>query len=220
MDMHVDAMNPGTRRPAGHFAAWVESMKRVLRNEAEADVPCDGCTGCCISSYAIALRPSDAVALAQVPARHLRLPIDGGLAFMGYRDDGTCPMLEGNSCTIYRDRPRTCRDYDCRIYAATGLAPDGDRPVIQSRVAEWQFEYCSHDERGQHQAMVRAARFIQDHAALFPAALKAHVASAAAVLAFKAWEEFTQEKGDGSSDPSPDSLIRRVLEAVRRFDEA
>jgi Fe-S-cluster containining protein len=158
------------------------------------------------------------VALAEVPARHLRLPVNGGLAFMGYRDDGTCPMLISGRCTIYRDRPQTCRDYDCRIYAATGLQPDGDRPMIQSRVLEWHFEFRSDAEREQREAMARAARFIVRHASLFPVALQAHVASAAAVLAFKAWDEFTNEKGDGSADLSPDSRIRLVLEALRRFD--
>lgn len=193
-------------------------MRRVLRGEADADVPCDGCTGCCISSYAIALRPTDAVALERVPARHLRLPVDGGLAFMGYREDGTCPMLQAGRCTIYGDRPRTCRDYDCRIYSATGQMPDGDRPVIQARVHEWQFDFSGEAERRQQQAMVRAAGFIREHAALFPPAARAHVASAAAVLAFKSWTEFRNEKGDGSVDPSPVERVGRVLEAARRFD--
>jgi Fe-S-cluster containining protein len=194
-------------------------MRRVLKGEADADVPCDGCTGCCISSYAIALRPTDVAALECVPAQHLRLPVDGGFAFMGYREDGTCPMLQAGRCMIYDDRPRTCRDYDCRIYTATGQVPDGNRPVIHSRVQEWQFEFGSDAERHQQQAMARAATFIREHAGLFPPTAQAHVASSAAVLAFKSWKEFADEKGDGSADPSPERKVRRVLEAARRFDQ-
>jgi Fe-S-cluster containining protein len=193
-------------------------MQAVLKGESDADVPCDGCTGCCVSSYAIALRPDDKVALAAVPARHLRLPVNGGLALMGYRADGSCPMLEAGRCTIYADRPQTCRDYDCRIYAATGLSPDGSRPVIEERVREWRFDFTTEEEAGQHEALHRAARFIHEHGPLFPAASKVHSAVAVAVFAVKAWPLFLHEKGDGSADPSPGEMARRVLEAASAFD--
>lgn len=193
-------------------------MRSVLKGRRNADVPCDGCVGCCVSSYAIALRPADKVALSAVPARHLRLPVTGGLAMMGYREDGTCPMLETGRCTIYADRPQTCRDYDCRIYAATGLMPDGQRPVIQERVREWRFEYLREEEAEQREALVRAAAFIREHAALFPPAARAQSAAAAAVLAVKAWPLFVNKKGDGPKDLSPLELTGRVLEAARAFD--
>jgi len=193
-------------------------MRSVLKGERVADVPCDGCVGCCVSSYAIALRPADQVALSAVPARHLRLPVNGGLAHMGYREDGSCPMLEAGRCTIYADRPQTCRDYDCRIYAATGLLPDGQRPVILERVQEWRFEYPTELENEQREALCRAAQFIRQHAPLFPPFAKAHSAAAAAVLAVKVWPLFAHEKGDGPGDPPPAEQVRRVLEAARAFD--
>jgi uncharacterized protein len=206
------------RRPAGSFGAWLAAMSSVLKGERDADVPCDGCVGCCVSFYAIALRPEDAVALAAVPARHLRLPVDGRLALMGFREDGTCPMLEAGRCSIYADRPRTCRDYDCRIYAATGLLPDGRRPVIAERVREWRFEFSSKEEDEQFAALRRAARFILDHADRFPPASKANSAAAAAVLAVKSWPLFAHEEGDGSAEPSPEQQVERVLAAARAFD--
>jgi Fe-S-cluster containining protein len=112
-------------RPAGAFGAWLTAMIGVLREERSAEVPCDGCVGCCVSSYPIPLRPTDQVALAEVPVRFLRLPVHAGNATMGFHEDGSCPMLAAGRCTIYADRPQTCRDYDCRIYAAAGLVPDG-----------------------------------------------------------------------------------------------
>jgi hypothetical protein len=176
-----------------------------------------------VSSYAIALRPADRVALAAVPARYLHLPVDGRLAHMNYREDGTCPMLEARRCTIYADRPQTCRDYDCRIYAATGLLPDGDRPVIRDRVLEWRFDLPTERDTAQRVALQRAARFISDHAALFPSALRPNSAAAMAVLAVKVWPLFTNdgatnEKGDEPEDPSPDERVKRVLEAAHAFD--
>ncbi len=204
-------------------------MRAVLMGEQVADVPCDGCVGCCVSSYDIPLRPTDKSALAVVPASHLRLPVDGSLARMTHRDDGTCPMLEANLCSIYADRPQTCRDYDCRIYAATGLLPDGERPVIRDRVLQWRFRFDSEAEAAQYAALCRAARFIREHAALFPASARAGSAVAAAVLAVKTWPLFvrdaparrgesTNEKGGGPEDPPPPEQVKRVLEAARAFD--
>ncbi len=210
-------------KPAGAFGAWLDAMQAVLRGEQDADVPCDGCVGCCISSYPIPLRPDDRVALAQVPDRYLQLPVGPGAARMGYRDDGSCPMLLNSQCTIYADRPRTCRDYDCRIYAATDLIPDGNRPVILERVREWRFDFLSREEQTRAEALRRAAHFIRSNAQLFPAGMRAHSATAIAVLAVKVWPLFiaeagANEKGDGPEDPSPMEQARRVQEAARAFD--
>lgn len=210
-------------KPAGAFGAWLDAMQAVLRGQQDADVPCDGCVGCCVSSYPIPLRPDDRVALANVPDRYLQLPVGPGTARMGYREDGSCPMLRASQCTIYADRPRTCRDYDCRIYAATNLLPDGDRPVIQERVREWRFDFTSLAERTNSEALQRAAHFIRSNAELFPPGLRAHSAAVAAVLAVKVWPLFVtgtaaKEKGDGPEDPSPLEQAGRVLQAARAFD--
>jgi uncharacterized protein len=216
-------MTTNTHRPAGHFGTWLREMRAVLKGEQHADVPCDGCVGCCVSSYAIPLRPADQVALEAVPGRYLRIPVGGGLAQMQHRQDGTCPMLEVGRCTIYADRPQTCRDYDCRIYTATGLVPDGERPVIRERVLQWRFDFLNREELAQHDALHRAAGFIREHAAQFPPAMRADSAAAAAVLALKTWPLFargasTNEKGDEPEDPPPHEQARRVQEAARAFD--
>lgn len=193
-------------------------MRAVLRGEAAADVPCDGCVGCCVSSYPIPLRPDDRVALARVPDQHLQLPVaPGALARMTPRDDGRCPMLEADLCSIYADRPRTCRDYDCRIYAAAGLEPDGHRPVIQQRVREWRFDFAAARERAMAEAVHQAAQFIRDHAALFPATARAHSATAVAVLAVQSWELF-DTGGPAQSGMRPGELVLRIMAAARGFD--
>jgi Fe-S-cluster containining protein len=192
-------------------------MRAVLRGEAEADVPCDGCVGCCVSSYPIPLRPTDAVALARVPDRYLQWASGiGQSARMGFREDGTCPMLAERLCTIYADRPRTCRDYDCRIYAAAGVLPDGNRPVIQQRVAEWCFNYEDEQASASAAAVHAAADFIRAHAASFPAAMRAHSATAAAVLAIKVYPLFME---GGDSWPVAER-VDAVVEAARSFDAA
>jgi hypothetical protein len=191
-------------------------MRAVLRGEQEADVPCDGCVGCCVSAYPIPLRPDDRAALQLIPEEFLQWPTPGGgLARMRYRADGSCPMLRERQCTIYRDRPRTCRDYDCRLYAAAGLEPDGMRPVIQERVREWQFEFADALERAQADAVRQAAAFIRDHAAAFPAGVRAHSATAAGVLAVKVWQVFVDREVPAGA---PGPVVLEVLEAARQFD--
>lgn len=202
-------------RPAGPFGAWLAQMRGVLRGERDADVPCDGCVGCCVSAYQIPLRPDDTVALDRVPAARLSLPGDGGLARMLPGEDGTCPMLSAGRCEIYAGRPRTCRDYDCRIYAAAGLQPDGQRPAIQQRVSEWAFTFEDDRARLQARAVRRAAGFILAHSPLFPPRVRAHSATAAAVLAIKVHERFITPRPE-----TPAALVREVLAAVRVFDAA
>lgn len=193
-------------------------MRAVLRGEQDASVPCGECTGCCISSYPIPLRPDDHVALVRVPAEFLRLPAvtGGGAARMGYRVDGSCPLLQSGRCTIYDDRPRTCRDYDCRIYTAAGLLPDGDRPAIQQRVREWNFEPGDEASVRDANAVRKAARFIRQHAALFPPAVRAGSATAAAVLAVQVYSVFLREE----DTVSPAEMVQRVLAAARAFAAA
>ena len=56
----------------------------------------------------------------------LRFPRPGrpkGHVVLGYDEHGRCPMLGDHGCTIYEHRPRTCRTYDCRVFAATGSSP-------------------------------------------------------------------------------------------------
>lgn len=205
-------------RSAGDFDEWLDGMRAVLRGEALADVPCAGCVGCCVSSYPILLRPGDRTALEKVPDRYLQLR-PGNVARMLFREDGTCPMLESGRCTIYADRPQTCRDYDCRIYAAAGLLPDGSRPVIQERVREWRFSFADAAARGRAAAVRRAAEFIRANAHLFPPEARAHSATAAAVMAVKVHGLFGDETAPAAADePARAALAQAVLEAARRFD--
>lgn len=200
-------------RPAGDFGGWLADMRAVLRGERDAQVPCDGCVGCCVSAYPVPLRPADRAALERVPARYLSLPADGGMARMSPREDGTCPMLEAGKCRIYLQRPQTCRDYDCRIYTAAGLVPDGERPVIRERVLEWRFGYVDEAARQAAQAVRRAAAFIVQNAAEFPPAVRAHSATAAAVLAIKTYASFVGE----TNVPAPRQRAREVLRAAAEF---
>jgi uncharacterized protein len=202
------------RIDAGNFLAWLDAMQAVLRGAQDADVPCGDCVGCCVSSYPIPLRVTDEAARAAVPEQHLIGPANPGEKWlMGFRDDGSCPFLVERACTIYAQRPRTCRDYDCRIYAAAGVMPDGERPVIERRVRAWQFRFPTEKDQQGAAAVAKAAEFIRSRRELFPAAMRAGSATAAAVMAIKSYALFL-------APPASTDELRgaQIIEANRDFD--
>ena len=150
----------GPLLPAGGFSRWLEHMAQALAGDGSSDVPCGDCTACCEGAYFIHVRPSDTGALGRIPAA-LLFPAPGagpGHRVMGYDEAGRCPMLVSSRCTIYADRPRTCRTYDCRIFAATGLAEPGpEKAAIMRRAARWRFDYADEAERRRHEALRQAA---------------------------------------------------------------
>jgi len=139
-------------------------MQRALRGEAESAVPCDGCTACCTSSQFVHIGPDEAETLARIPAG-LLFPAPGlpiGNVLLGYDENGHCPMLIDDQCSIYEHRPRTCRTYDCRVFAATGVDIEDDKPAIARRVARWQFDFPADLDREQYVAVRAAARSVRE----------------------------------------------------------
>lgn len=119
---------------------WLVQLGAALGGDADMDVPCGGCTACCTSSQFVHLDPADVAALERIPAE-LLFPAPGlpeGHLLMGHDERGHCPMLVGGACSIYDARPRTCRTYDCRVFAAAGVTPD-DQPDIAAASRRWTF---------------------------------------------------------------------------------
>ena len=154
---------PAGDLPAGDFASWLGAMQAALRGEADAEVPCGGCTACCTSSQFVPIGPDETDTLARIPAGLLfpapRLP--EGHVVLGYDERGHCPMLIDGCCSIYEHRPRTCRTYDCRIFAATGLDVDAEADTkadIAARVRRWRFIFPTDEDRRRHAAVQVAVR--------------------------------------------------------------
>ncbi len=128
----------GATRSAGRFSEWLDELQAAH----EMSVPCGTCTACCTSSQFVHIAPDETDTLVRVPAA-LRFPAPGlpeGHVVLGYDERGHCPMLVDGACSIYEHRPRTCRTYDCRVFAATGVGPDASQPDIAARVGEWRFD--------------------------------------------------------------------------------
>ncbi len=156
---------------AGDFGAWLTEARAALRGTTGSRVPCGDCTGCCTSFYSIEVRPTDAAALDRIPASALFRSLGSAAGNWTVRPnaDGSCPMLNCGQCRIYAQRPQTCLDYDCRVFAAAGIEAGGaDKAVINRRVREWRFHFAGEDDRQAHAAIKAAAAFIRTEHAHFP----------------------------------------------------
>ncbi len=160
---------------AGDFGSWAVGMQDAVDGARDSDVPCNGCTACCTSSQFVYIEPDETATIANIPPELLfpapRAP--RGHMLLGYDERGHCPMLVDGGCSIYEHRPRTCRTYDCRVFAATGVDVDDDQAAIRTRVRRWQFTFPEGDDRARHDAVRAATQFLRVHHAEFSAELGA-----------------------------------------------
>ena len=184
--------------PAGAFSEWLHAMRRALSGGPGMDVACGDCVGCCTSSYFIKVRPHEIRALAAIDARFLEdAPGPAPARLMGYLSNGHCPMYAGHGCSIYQDRPETCRTYDCRVFTAAGMPAGGaEKSVINARVARWRFEFPTDMDRRERAAVQAAANFLRQHPVRFPGGHVPSRASEIAVLAVKTYEVFLDPPRD------------------------
>jgi Fe-S-cluster containining protein len=200
---------------AGEFSEWLRGTEVSLQLPTDgAHVPCGACRGCCRSSMFIRIAPEETRTLERIPAA-LLFPAPGlpaGHVLMGYDEHGRCPMLVENTCSIYADRPQTCRDYDCRIFAATGVPVDeASQREIAARVSAWVFEY--HDDRGrdEHRILKEAAAFLRAKRDLFPPGLVPAYPVQLAALAVRVYRLFSAlRKPNGSTLSQPNGPALRI----------
>jgi uncharacterized protein len=192
--------------PTTGFSSWLAGTLAALKAKAGSDVPCGDCRGCCTSSYFIHIGPDETAALARIP-KALRFKAPGlpkGHVLMGYDEKGHCPMFKDNACSIYADRPQTCRDYDCRVFPATGFSVEEDKPVIAGQAVRWRFDFSKPTDKRDFAAVQSAAEFLRDHADAFPAGFLPSHPTQLAVLSLKVYTLFLDHGGDapvGAANP-------------------
>ncbi len=202
--------------PAGNFSEWLHAMRTALAGDGGMDVACGDCVGCCTSAYYIKVRAKESRALAAIDPRHLDPePTAAGDRIMGFDAHGHCHMFVGGGCSIYADRPETCRAYDCRVFAAAGIPAGGDdKSVINERVSRWRFEYPSDNDRAEQRAVRAAANYLRQHPVRFPNGRIPSRPSDIAVLAVKTYRVFLDPP---ANDPE---ICRAIIEANREFARA
>lgn len=197
---------------AGGFSQWLRAMRASLAGGAGMDVACGDCVGCCTSSYYIKVRSHEWQALARIGEQHLeREPTPDGSRLMGFSSNGHCRMFQAGGCSIYTDRPETCRTYDCRIYAAAGIDAGEERETINRRIAAWRFDYPTAEDWREHRAVMAAASYLRQHPVRFPSGRIPSRPAEIAVLAVKTYEVFLEP-------PDTDQqIVAAIIQAVREF---
>jgi Fe-S-cluster containining protein len=179
-------------------------MLGALRGEQESDVPCGGCTACCTASQFVHIGPDEVDALSAIP-QELLFPAPGaprGHVLMGYDERGHCPMLVEGGCSVYEHRPRACRTYDCRIFAATGIEVDEPgKTQVEQRARRWRFEVDGPSDRVRMAALRAAAAYLADRPERLPSGTVPVTATGRAVLALEIHDLFLQRDSDGQVTP-------------------
>lgn len=212
--------NPDDASPqsAGDFGSWLTGLGRAIRGDGESDVPCGSCTACCTSSQFIHIGPDERDTLAHIP-KALLFPAPGlprGHVLMGYDERGHCPMLVEERCTIYAQRPRTCRTYDCRIFPAAGVVlDDGDKSRINRQARRWRFEFTTDDDRTRQLAVEAAAAYLLQHRAELSEGSVPRHETALAVLAIEVHEAFLRRDDRTGAGLLVDPDLRVVDEAIQ-----
>ena len=216
---------------AGGFSSWLRRMRGALMGEdVGTDVPCGECCACCASSHFVHVGPGETRTLAAIPAA-LLFPAPGlptGTKLMGYDEHGRCPMLAADGrCSIYEVRPLTCRTYDCRVFAAAGIA--ADRPPITERTRRWRFAFPAQVDRDDHAAVKAAASFVRERPESFRGRAAPCEPVQVALLAIRTYEVFLAPGGSAGRGGAPPAkgrsaadleVARAVIETDERFGTA
>lgn len=146
---------------AGELGTWLDGLRDAIAGTSDSDVPCGDCTACCRAAQFVPVGPDEHDTLAAIPEALLfPAPLrPAGHFLLGYDEHGRCPMLGEHGCTIYQHRPRTCRTYDCRVFAATGVEPTGrGQAAIAQRARRWRFAVRDERDESSLAAMRAEAR--------------------------------------------------------------
>ena len=171
----------------------------------------------------IPIKPEETKTIQRIP-RALLFPAPGlpkGHVLLGYDDQGRCPMLVDNECSIYEDRPQTCRDYDCRVFAATGITVDPETQAeIANRVKAWAFDYESEGSREEHTIVREAAAFLQKNRDLFTKGSLPGYPVQLAALAITIYRLFAELTGEKLTVPPDAAIAQAIMNAIKRRKDA
>lgn len=104
----------------GSVTTWWRKTRQAARERGEAAaVPCGACNACCrAASLFVVLEPAE---MERLP--HELAVVDGqnNIPVLPKSADGACVKLVDGKCSIYPDRPKACRKFDCRMYLFVGV---------------------------------------------------------------------------------------------------
>ncbi len=202
---------------AGDFSVWLNKIEKA-RDQDAMDVPCGTCNACCRSSYFIHIKPEEKAALKAIP-NELLFPAPGlpkGHKLMGYDQEGKCPMLINDTCSIYEHRPFTCRNYDCRVFAATGIKTDEkEKAAIASQVEFWKFSLRDDDDHKNIKAVQAAAQFLKTKKSFFPKDFLPQNDTQLAILAIKVYKIFFI-KDNRETNADVNKTVNQIINQIKK----
>ncbi|MCB0281250.1 MAG: YkgJ family cysteine cluster protein [Calditrichae bacterium] len=221
MDKHE---KPDDKINAGDFSHWLEQITLTQKTNRGMDVPCGTCNACCKASYFIHIQPQETSTLSAIP-KELLFPAPGmpkGHMVMGYDKEGKCPMLIKDKCSIYNQRPFTCRNYDCRVFNVTGLKPeDKSKKEILKQSDRWNFNKTSADENKILNALKDAAHFLTIYADKFPVGFVPRNTTQQAILAIKVYKVFLKSTQNlhKSAEKVLEEYVQKVIDELNSFSD-
>jgi hypothetical protein len=124
-------------------------------------------------------------------------------------------MLVDDACSIYAHRPRTCRRFDCRVFAAASLTPgSGPRAGVNQQVWRWRFDYSSAADAARQTALLEAAAFLQRRADLIDPEVAPVDTSELAKAAVFVHEIFLQPGTQQHADQQIAALLNQRLREI------
>ena len=211
------------KKSAGNFSSWLKQIRQAQISNISMEVSCGDCRACCTSSYFIHIKPCEFKTLSKIPQKILfNAPgLAKGNVLLGYDEKGHCPMLIDNECSIYEYRPQTCRDYDCRIFPATGLSEDANKPLITAQLNRWQFDFSTEQDYQYISAVKSAAKFLIEHKEIFPKGFVPTNPTQQVVLAIKVYDVFLKKLKDlveSNHENHNKKIMKAVLEVYKKFE--
>ncbi len=206
---------------AGDFSLWLSKIRESIRKNTLIEVPCGDCHACCKSSLFIHIKQEETQTLNVINNNLLfEAPnLSQGSYLLGYLFNGNCPMLKDDRCSIYDSRPITCKKFDCRTFAATGLKTDSHlKEQISKRVERWEFSFPKEIDKVEFEAVNNAAHFIKENKELFPEKIIPALNSGLAVLAIKVYKVFINNLPNQNTLENKKNIAGKILQELELFD--
>jgi len=145
-----------------------------------------------------------------------------GNVLLGYDENGHCPMFIDNQCSIYEHRPLTCRNYDCRIFLATGLQAEDHKTPISQQANCLRLDLSTVEDKILLSAVQTAAKFIRKHAECFPKGFVSSNTTQQAMLVIKVYEVFINDVEVSKKYKHIDEIYKivdAVISAYKQFEK-
>lgn len=205
---------------ARDFTEWLTAREELFSSPFARSVPGGACTACCRSSMFVHIGAHEARTLRRIPSE-LLFPAPGlsnGNFVLGYDDKGHCPMLIEDHCSIYEDRPETCRNYDCRVFTATELAPDRPQTEIAKQVELWRFDHSGPHGKATHALISETAAFLRRNRDMFPRGVLPEYPAQLAALTLRLYKVFEDVRQSDGAAVTDSHVVRQLVEHIRSLE--